>query len=340
MKSTLYGKFLGRAPTLDGAKEQLTRLWGHISGFTVPDMPNGFFVIQCSTESMAEGLLSGGPWTVNGMIFHLMRWREQFQPAFEKLSTATVWAELHHLPYEYLNPVMLESVVAYFGKLVKVDLTTIQRARAKFARICVELNLEKPLKSAVWVNTPKKKVLVPIVYEKIPVFCYQCRVVGHGSDSCPETPPPDTVGTNGTEENQSDPIRLPESPMHCTTSEDPSVNIQVQQTVTMNPGKQVKKDLGLGSWNTAQLKRGGFQGRGRGYGRNGARGGSSGRGGGRGGGHGGGRGGGRGGANGEEWNTVEAQTMAEDHVIEQRQESPAGVSHVSIHGQVDPVEIP
>ncbi|KAJ0967401.1 hypothetical protein J5N97_024318 [Dioscorea zingiberensis] len=147
-------------------------------------MPNGYFVICCSSTEMTEAILTDGPWTVNGMILHLIRWREHFQPSFEKLSSAILWVRLYQLPWEYWEKEPLESVAGKIGKVIKVDETTFIQDRAKFARLCIEIDLSQPLKRGVWVNSGRKRCFIPILYERLPVFCYKCGVIGHGADKC------------------------------------------------------------------------------------------------------------------------------------------------------------
>ncbi|KAJ0973911.1 hypothetical protein J5N97_015876 [Dioscorea zingiberensis] len=149
----------------------------------------------------------------------------------------------------------------------------LHKDRCKFARVCVELDLEQPLKSAVWVNTPRKKVLVPIIYEKIPVFCYHCGIVGHGTKSCPDVPPASESETPGTAVDAG------------SSSTPATIHIKDYDMVTMPRPSEGQEERGLGPWMT-QRSKGNYRGRGRGRGGGGRsdRGGHGGRGVGRGGG--------------------------------------------------------
>ncbi|KAJ0970134.1 hypothetical protein J5N97_023011 [Dioscorea zingiberensis] len=184
MKGSLYGKFLGRPPPLEVVRENLSKLWETWGDVTVADMANGFFLIRCSSEKMMEEILVEGPWTVNGLTLHLLRWRPDFQACFAKLSTATLWVRLYNLPPEYWDANMLEPLAASLGKVVKVDVTTMVADRAKFARVCVDIDLTKPLERGIWISTPFTRLFIPILYEKLPLFCYRCGIVGHGADKC------------------------------------------------------------------------------------------------------------------------------------------------------------
>lgn len=57
-------------------------------------------------------------------------------------------------------------------------------SRSKFARICVEIDISKPLKQGFWVGDDDHRVFIVILYEKLPIFCYLCGMAGHGSNNC------------------------------------------------------------------------------------------------------------------------------------------------------------
>lgn len=185
MQTSIYAKFLGKSLPLEQAKLAMTDSWRGLGAFTVADLPNGFYYIRCESQEMQCRLLWDGPWTVAGRILQLAPWSESFQPAFEKLSIAVVWIQIYHLPIELWEGDILETVASQFGKLLKVDEHTLDRTRAKFARVCVELDLSKPLQQGTWVKYGEFSVFVLVLYEKLPVFCFKCGLVGHGEANCP-----------------------------------------------------------------------------------------------------------------------------------------------------------
>ncbi|XP_039120330.1 uncharacterized protein LOC120256715 [Dioscorea cayenensis subsp. rotundata] len=129
-------------------------------------------------------LLWDGPWTVDGRILQLFEWRESFQPAFEKLSTAAIWIQLHHVPIELWKGEILDVIASHFGRVLKIDEHTLQLSRSKFARICVEIDLDLPLQKGTWVKYGENSVFIIALYEKLPVFCFSCGRVGHGDSNC------------------------------------------------------------------------------------------------------------------------------------------------------------
>ena len=122
------------------------------------------------------------------MVLQIVRWKENFQPTFEKLDTAVVWVQLRNLPVEYWEGEMLENIGAQFGSLIKVDEHTLNLSKAKFARMCVELDLTQPLKRGLWVGDGEGKAMVAVLYERLLIFCFSCGSIKHVAGSCTHPP--------------------------------------------------------------------------------------------------------------------------------------------------------
>lgn len=77
---------------------------------------------------------------------------------------------------------ILIGIAKGLGAPLKVDPTTINFERARFARICVEVDLRKPLKGTIIING----VRYFVAYEGLNNICPRCGVYGHGVQSCPQ----------------------------------------------------------------------------------------------------------------------------------------------------------
>lgn len=72
------------------------------------------------------------------------------------------------------------------GRIVKVDMTTPDVTRGCFARVCVELDLQRPLIPIVMVMGR----VVQVEYESLPRIYFQCGLYGHRADLYPTLNPP------------------------------------------------------------------------------------------------------------------------------------------------------
>ena len=80
------------------------------------------------------------------------------------------------------------------GKLVKIDEVTSLVSRDHFARMCMEIDLEKPLISKSQLRHKERK----IEYESIHLVCFSCGRFNYRNDECPsrqETTPPKLEGS-------------------------------------------------------------------------------------------------------------------------------------------------
>ncbi|CAN1162795.1 hypothetical protein LINPERHAP2_LOCUS24677 [Linum perenne] len=76
------------------------------------------------------------------------------------------------------------------GKTVRLDLATSEGARAKYARVCVEVDLSKPLLGKYMIDN--RTFLVE--YESLQNICTSCGFYGHKADGCKPTLVPNSDG--------------------------------------------------------------------------------------------------------------------------------------------------
>ena len=77
---------------------------------------------------------------------------------------------------------LLKAIGGLLGVTYKVDPITESQARGRFTRICVEIDITKPLKSSLDIDNRA----IRVEYESLGLICFQCGRVGHSKDSCVE----------------------------------------------------------------------------------------------------------------------------------------------------------
>ena len=74
------------------------------------------------------------------------------------------------------------------GQVVEVDKRSWQDDQAKFMRIKVELPIDKPLRR--WghiTNVEGGRCWVTFKYKRLPMFCFNCGILGHDNRHCHES---------------------------------------------------------------------------------------------------------------------------------------------------------
>ncbi|CAN1153236.1 hypothetical protein LINPERHAP2_LOCUS19278 [Linum perenne] len=79
---------------------------------------------------------------------------------------------------------ILKHIGDRIGKTVRIDNTTLEGSRGNFARICVEVDLSKPLLSKYRMRRRVRR----IEYEGLHTICFNCGCYGHKGDACKQEP--------------------------------------------------------------------------------------------------------------------------------------------------------
>nr|POE70008.1 uncharacterized protein CFP56_78128 [Quercus suber] len=151
-----------------------------------------------------DEVLKKGPWFVGQQFLAIRQWEPEFKASKAKCSSIAVWVRLPELPIEYYDPIMLKNVGSTIGPVLRIDSHTFNGAKGRFARICVQINIDKPLINSIKIG----KMVQPVQYEGIHMLCFACGCIGHRKDSCPSIvrgpkPTIDNEGNNATEANSS-----------------------------------------------------------------------------------------------------------------------------------------
>ena len=69
------------------------------------------------------------------------------------------------------------------GIVLRIDMHTALETRGRFARLCVQIDVTKPLVTGIFIGKFEQSVL----YEGIHRLCFDCGRVGHQKENCPYT---------------------------------------------------------------------------------------------------------------------------------------------------------
>ncbi|KAG7552429.1 hypothetical protein ISN45_Aa06g030300 [Arabidopsis thaliana x Arabidopsis arenosa] len=134
-----------------------------------------------SFEEYLAALMSGA-WKAFGSYLTAQAWSPDFDPLRDDIVTTPVWVRLSNVPLNFYHKLVMMGIARGLGKPIKVTLTTLNFERARFARVCVKVNLMKPLKGIVMINGERYFVS----YEGLSNICSMCGMYGHLVHACPQ----------------------------------------------------------------------------------------------------------------------------------------------------------
>ncbi|CAN0898928.1 hypothetical protein LINGRAHAP2_LOCUS19984 [Linum grandiflorum] len=185
-RSALVVKGLGRRISYLPLARRLNYIWARNGSIQITDLHNGCYLVRFRERDDYENAVSGGPWMLGDTYLTVHRWFRGFNPWTTEIKTSLVWVQLPDLPIEFHNPVAVMRIASRIGKPVRVDRATAKRARAKFARVCVEIDLTKPLLSKYKVEG----VQYYVGYEGLENLCTNCGRYGASTSRCSCRDPP------------------------------------------------------------------------------------------------------------------------------------------------------
>lgn len=161
-------------------------------------------------------VLHGGPWIVLGHYLTVSKWKPNIRST-EQLTLATlVWVKFPGLPIELFDEEVLSGLGDLVSRAIRVDDTTREAYHGRYARVCVKVDLNKPLIPSITVLGKKQLV----EYEGLHLICFACGWYGHRDASCaqggasPQPPPPAAEPAPGAESSRFGPWMLPKTSRH------------------------------------------------------------------------------------------------------------------------------
>ena len=144
-KYSLIAKVLGKKLQLQYYRDHLLRLWSAEGSLKIIELGCEFFVLKFSEFLDYEKVRKGVPWLIHGYYIAIRPWSENFKPSEATITHTWVWARLPELPIEYYDKEVLFEIGEAIGRPIKIDPITERQEKGRFARICIEVDLRRPL---------------------------------------------------------------------------------------------------------------------------------------------------------------------------------------------------
>ncbi|WJX44582.1 hypothetical protein P8452_31536 [Trifolium repens] len=179
-RMTLAIKVMGKKVNFKVLESNLKRKWTKNGAITIVDMVDGYYMVHFQNKEDYDHALFEGPWLVADHYIIVQRWSPMFLQQAETSKKMAVWIRIPRLPLELYNSEFLGRIGSALGSMLKIDRLTSIHSRGKFARICVEIDLDKPLVPFIVIRGYK----FPLEYEGLHLICFHCGRYGHKLDDC------------------------------------------------------------------------------------------------------------------------------------------------------------
>ncbi|KAI9124524.1 hypothetical protein K1719_004446 [Acacia pycnantha] len=174
--NSLIIKVLGLSVPRHVLIDRVRRMWKPKQPLKVVPLSNEYYIVSFSSKEDRDYAYYEGD-----HYLLVQRWRPNFNPKKADCQRrVAVWVRIPDLPLEFCTVESLGIIGNMIGKMIKIDRSTSIYDKGAFARICVEVDLHKPLLPAFTVFGEDKQ----LVYEGLHLVCFSCGKYGHAQENC------------------------------------------------------------------------------------------------------------------------------------------------------------
>ena len=162
-------------------KRRLKAKWALRGDFSLIDIGYDYYVTRFTNMEDYDHVIMNGPWMIGDNYLIIREWVPNFVPEEDKIPKLTAWVRIPRISVEYFNKqFLLHKIGQKIRRVLKINSTTENVARGQYTRMCVEVDLTKPLLSKFRLNGR----VWGIQYEGLKMICFHCGRQGHKEDAC------------------------------------------------------------------------------------------------------------------------------------------------------------
>jgi hypothetical protein len=170
--------------------ELCLRAYGAQSGRVIfKEITENLWVFEFSERDDLRRVMDGRPWTYDRYILVLNLLNGSIPPSQMVFTSSPFWVQIHDMPLLCMNKEVGSKIGQSLGEVLSVDMAG-NGGGWGVLRIRVILDLSKPLERGRTLQVGGTSCWVSFKYEKLPLFCFTCGCILHGSAGCSGDPRP------------------------------------------------------------------------------------------------------------------------------------------------------
>lgn len=184
-KAFLVGKVLSHKP--DGKKRfkrRMMHLWRPKARVTVVELDDDMFSFGFDNKRERAMVLKGEQWLYESALVILAEADTLANPNQIPLYAQEFWVQIKSLPLAYMTWHMGQFIENQIGQHVLTDQSRNGEIEGRLLRIRVVFDVSKPFRRSLLLSIEGSFVSVDLRYEKLPVTCFLCGIVGHTEEQC------------------------------------------------------------------------------------------------------------------------------------------------------------
>ena len=183
---SLIGKFLTcKSFNKMVAKNTIRRAWGLDKSLQILEVGLNLFQFKFQFEFEMDRVLRRGPWSFDNQLLILQRWKKGMTVGNIRMDKASLWVQIWGVPFDMISPRVAKEVGNRLGDVEEVEERKGKDDVNFFLRVRVALPITKPIRKGGFIASSDGEChWVQFKYERLPLFCHFCGMLGHDLKHC------------------------------------------------------------------------------------------------------------------------------------------------------------
>ncbi|CAM0944764.1 unnamed protein product [Alopecurus aequalis] len=164
----------------------MRQIWQLRGGMEEKELDDNKFLIRFERKGDFDHVIKGGPWLYQDFPFLVAEYDGKSSIADVPLNSMTIWVKIMELPLGMMTEEWARKMGNQLGTYREVPKGGRKNMCDDFYRIRVVLDVIKPIRRWVKFQDQKTREFLryDVKYERMPVFCYFCGIIGHADKNC------------------------------------------------------------------------------------------------------------------------------------------------------------
>ncbi|KAH9649425.1 CCHC-type domain-containing protein [Citrus sinensis] len=163
-----------RGVNLEGLRSAMLQIWRTNKEVRIESLGSNIFMFKFAVEADKKRVMGGGPWHFDGALM--------------SFTLTLFWVHLRNMLITWMHRDMVQELGEFIGSVGEF-IGSVEEGNCigEIARLRISVDITKPLRKFLEVETEDEgSIPIPILYERLPDFCFCCGLIGHQHKECIE----------------------------------------------------------------------------------------------------------------------------------------------------------
>ena len=181
----LVGKImLTRGVNMEGLKATMQQAWRTIKEVKIESMGDNVFLFKFANEVERRRVLMGVPWHFDRALLVLVEPSSIGDIKKQSFTHTSFWVQIHNMPIMCMARETIKKLGERIGIVEDIEADEAGECLGQFSRVRISVSITQPLKKVVFLQQEGEKIPMPVLYKKLPDFCFCCAHIGHQFREC------------------------------------------------------------------------------------------------------------------------------------------------------------